>query len=161
MTSPSAGRTPAPAPQPLHGCVRCGRPIVLERSLCEFCNPLGLEQPATTQVHGTVFVAIVVAVLALAVAGRVALSGVGPFQASVVEVLPVPAGLAITLEVTNDGSKTGATTCHLTITEKGGVGPSHLVVTPRIEPGQPRRVATTTDRFGTEPVALSVGCKDR
>jgi ribosomal protein L40E len=48
---------------PTHGCVRCGARIPLAESMCERCNPLGLRAPAASQVHGTVFVGIVAAVL--------------------------------------------------------------------------------------------------
>ncbi|HVL54733.1 MAG TPA: hypothetical protein VM344_10805 [Vitreimonas sp.] len=159
MTIPPAGATTAPAAELTHPCVRCGRHVPLDVAMCEICNPLGLEQPASSQVHGTVFVAIVLAVVVLAVLGRAALSGVGPFRAEIVEVLPVTAGLVVTIEVANDGSKGGATTCNLTRGANPGIGPSQLVHSQRIEPGQTRRVSTTTDRFGTAPVALAVTCQ--
>lgn len=160
MTLSGADRAPAPAPDPTHGCVRCGRPVPLDVAMCEVCNPLGLEQPATTQVHGTAFVAVVLAVVVLAVLGRAALSGVGPFRAQVVEVLPVASGLAITIDVTNDGTKSGQTTCQLTVAARGGIGASQVVTSPRIAPGESRRFATTTDRFGPDPLALAVLCQD-
>src|SRR3954454_13007565 len=84
-------------PEPTHPCVRCGRPVTLDESLCEECNPLGLSQPATSQAHGTVFLAIILAVVALAVAGRLAIAGVGPFRGEVSSVVPAPSGLAVTL----------------------------------------------------------------
>jgi predicted nucleic acid-binding Zn ribbon protein len=158
MTTPSAVG-PAPVSEPTHGCVRCGAQIPLDRSLCERCNPLGLEQPATSQAHGTVFVALIVAVVVLAVAGRAALSGVGPFRAEVVAVEPAAAGLAVTLAVANEGSKLGATTCQLTLAAKHGVGPSSVVLSPRIAPGERRQFTTTTERFGDQPVELAVACQ--
>jgi hypothetical protein len=66
-----------------HPCVRCGTPVPLPVAMCERCNPLGLKQPASSQAHGTVFLGIALAVVALAVLGRVALAGVGPFSATV------------------------------------------------------------------------------
>src|SRR3954469_6238823 len=101
----STPTAPAAAPGQTHPCVRCGRPVSLDESLCEYCNPLGLSQPATSQAHGTVFLAIAGAVVLLAVAGRVALSGVGPFHGDVATVTPSATGLAVALTVRNDGSK--------------------------------------------------------
>jgi predicted nucleic acid-binding Zn ribbon protein len=171
MSDPSASAplaaAPASAPgaaptsgEPTHGCVRCGRAIPLDRSMCETCNPLGLEQPATSQVHGTAFIAIIVGFVILAVAARAALSGVGPFRAQIVEVLPVGAGLQVTLEVANDGSRAGSTTCQLTLAERGGLGANEVVLSPEVEPGESRRFATTTDAFGGDPVSLAVVCQD-
>jgi hypothetical protein len=160
MTTPAAGAPSAASPELTHPCVRCGRAVPLEVSLCERCNPLGLEQPATSQAHGTVFLALVVAIVVLAVAGRAALSGVGPFRAQIVEVLPTASALTVTLEVANNGSKTGRTTCQLTRASSPGVGAAQVVQSPPIEPGQSRRFATTTDRFGDQPLALAVTCQD-
>jgi hypothetical protein len=126
--------------------------------MCERCNPLGLEQPATTQVHGTVFVALMLAIVVLAVAGRAVLSGVGPFRGEVRDVVPAAGGLEVTLLVSNDGSKTGATTCQLTRTANRGIGASEVVQTPQVGPGQPVEFTTTTNRFGTAATELSVVC---
>ena len=161
MTSAPPGAPAARAPEHTHACVRCGRAVPLDVSLCERCNPLGLEQPATSQVHGTVAAALILAVVLLAVVGRVALSGIGPFQASVVEVEPAAAGLTVTLDVRNDGSKSGTTTCRLTRRETPGIGASAFFQTPRIEPGENRRFTTRTESFGSEPVALAIDCQDR
>jgi hypothetical protein len=160
MSTPHVTMPATPASEPTHPCVRCGRPVALDVSLCETCNPLGLEQPATSQVHGTVFVAIVIAVIVLAVAGRAVLSGIGPFRAQVVEVLPTGSALSITLEVANDGTRNGATTCQLTDASSPGIGASVVVQSPQIAPGQAARFGTTTDRFGDQPVALSVVCQN-
>jgi hypothetical protein len=57
-------------PEPTHACVRCGRPVALSLGMCDRCNPLGLADPAASQVHGTVFLAIGVGIAALAIAAR-------------------------------------------------------------------------------------------
>jgi hypothetical protein len=126
--------------------------------MCDRCNPLGLEQPASSQVHGTVFVALMLAIVVLAVAARAAISGVGPFQANVVQVLPVADGLAVTISVRNEGSKQGATVCHLTSTPSRGVGAAEIVQSPQIGPGQVLEFTTTTDEFGRDATQLSVEC---
>ena len=87
---------PAPlaATELTQGCVRCGATVPLGTSMCENCNPLGLKQPAPSQAHGTVFLGVVVAVVGLAILGRLALNGIGPFQGQVGNIVAVPPGLA-------------------------------------------------------------------
>jgi hypothetical protein len=156
-TSTPARLTAAP-PERTHPCVRCGRAVSLDKSLCEFCNPLGLSQPATSQAHGTVFVAIVGAVVLLAVAGRLALSGVGPFPGSIAAVTPAATGLAVALTVRNDGSKEGSTTCRITEAARGGTGPAAVLLTPHVAPGQTLTFSTTVEQFGTTVLPLAVEC---
>ena len=161
MSSPvPAPVTVAPAaPEPTHPCVRCGRPVSPDVSLCEFCNPLGLSQPATSQAHGTVFLGIAGAVVLLAVAGRVALSGLGPFHGQVSGVTTAADGLAVSLTVHNDGTKDGSTTCRITETARNGTGPAAVVLTPRVPAGRSLTFSAPVDQFGTTPLALSVECQ--
>ena len=81
--TPTPSVLPAATEEPLHGCVRCGARIPMSEAMCERCNPLGLKQPSASQAHGTVFVGIAVAVVALAVIARLAVSGIGPFKGEV------------------------------------------------------------------------------
>ncbi len=156
--SPSA---PAP-PQPIHGCVRCGAPVPLDIALCERCNPLGLSQPASTQAHGTVFLAIGLAVAGLALLGRFALSGVGPFDGSVASVVAAPPGLAITLTVTNRGSSAGATTCRVYDPADPGIGPdSAFLTSPPIDPGGTVSFSSQTAVLGPAVRPLAVECRDQ
>ena len=157
MTSPTPAAKSASAPA-THPCVRCGAPVALDVGLCERCNPLGLSDSASSQVHGTVFVAIVLAVVGLAVAGRLVLAGIGPFHAAVTAVETSPRGLAVTLNVRNEGTAAGSTTCHLTDPAAGGIGPTALIRSPRIEGGQSRSFAATVVQFGTSPRPLAVVC---
>ena len=147
------------APPVTHPCVRCGRAVGLDTSLCEFCNPLGLSQPATSQAHGTVFVAIVGAVILLAVAGRLALSGVGPFHGSIADVTAAGTGLTVALSIRNDGSKEGSTTCRITEAARAGTGPAAVLLTPHVAPGQTLTFSTTVEQFGTTVVPLVVACQ--
>src|SRR3954468_3596612 len=127
---------PVASPGQTHPCVRCGRPVSLDESMCEECNPLGLSQPATSQAHGTVFLAIAGAVVALAVAGRLPLAGGGPSRGEVSSTQPTPSGLAVTLTVHNDGTSSGATTCRVTETARNGTGPAAVILSPGGEPGR-------------------------
>ena len=93
---------------PTHPCVRCGRPTAIDRGLCEECNPLGLRDASSSQVHGTVFIGVLVAIVVLAVIGRVALSGVGPFTAVIGSVQPAAEGLTVTFDGDEHGNVVGS-----------------------------------------------------
>lgn len=151
---------PAPSVEPTHPCIRCGRPVAdPSAGLCELCNPLELAQPSATQVHGIAALGIVVFIVLLAVAARAALSGTGPFSGTVVDVQRAAGGLAVTLEVTNAGTKAGATTCQVTPVT-GFVGkPGDLVQTPPIPAQGSLRFTATVSQLGTEPVALITDCQ--
>ncbi len=150
-TSPAAA-------EPTHPCVRCGRPVPPDVALCEACNPLGLRQPSATQVHGVAVLGIVAAVVILAVLGRSALTGVGPFRGEVKSVVAVSGGLAVTILVSNDGTQEGATTCQIVGAERDAGGPSEVVQTPPVPAGSDRLFTTTVAKFGASPVGLAVDC---
>lgn len=154
--------TASTASVPTHGCVRCGRPVPVSVALCEACNPLGLAQPAASQAHGTVFLAIGVAVLGLALLGRLAMAGIGPFRGSVVAVAPAADGLVVTLAVTNEGTRAGATTCRIYDPSLPGIGPeSAQVLSPRIEPGATVTFTKTIAELGSVPRPLAAECRSR
>jgi hypothetical protein len=146
-------------PGPTHACVRCGRPVALAVAMCDRCNPLGLADPAASQVHGTVFLAIGLAVVLLAVFARLVVSGIGPFQASVAGVAPSASGLNVTLTVTNQGSRTGSSTCRV---HDGGAQMSDATayfLSPPIEPGATITFTRETSALGALSAAgLTVDC---
>lgn len=147
------------APEPTHACVRCGRPVALSAGMCERCNPLGLADPAATQSHGTALLAIVIAIAILAVGARFALSGIGPFQASVSSVAATATGLKVTLTVTNQGSRAGSSTCR--VHDEGAVmaDTSAYFLSPQIDPGATVTFSRETSDLGTVPIAgLAVEC---
>ena len=78
---------------------------------------------------------MLLAVVVLAVLGRLALSGVGPFSAEIAGVEPAADGLTVTLEVTNTGTSAGQTTCRVTDASPRSGGAAAIVQSPRIEPG--------------------------
>jgi len=147
--STSAGQT--------HGCVRCGRQVPLEVALCEDCNPLGLAQPAATQAHGTVFVAIAVAVVILAILAGLARSSIGPFAATVVDAVVARPTLVLTITATNGGTSAGPTSCRVT----DGSGRVATIRTERVEPGATVTFTRVVTDLGIEPVnarTLSIDC---
>lgn len=156
-----ASATPATsaASELTHGCVRCGAPVALDVAMCERCNPLGLKQPAATQAHGTVFLAIALSVAGLAILGRLALAGIGPFSAEVASVASSPPGLSVTLRVTNQGTKAGETTCRIYDPAVAGIGPeSTYVDSPRIQPGGSATFSTLVTTLGYRVRSLAVEC---
>ena len=158
VTAPP-GDLPTPTAARTHACVRCGRPVPLDVGLCELCNPLGLKDVAASQVHGTVIIAVLLAFVGLAVIARLALSGVGPFPATVDSAIPTGDGLAVTVSVTNEGSSAGQTTCRVSDPSTRVGGESAFLLSPRIEPGQTITFTKTVTVLGTEAVALDVSCR--
>lgn len=158
MTTPSSDVPTGDAAQ-THACVRCGRPVPLDVGLCERCNPLGLKDSSASQVHGTVVIAVLLGFVGLAVIARLALSGVGPFPASVGSVVPVAEGVEVTLTVTNEGSNAGQTTCRVNDPAARVGGESAFLLSPRIEPGQTVTFTKTVAVLGSDPGPLAVTCK--
>jgi len=156
VTAPTA---PAPAAEPTHPCARCGAPVGPGIGLCERCNPLGLGDSASSQVHGTVFGVVAIAIVVGLVLARLSLSGSGPFPATVSEVSPTADGLAVTLTVTNEGSQTGQTTCRVVDAADRGVSNSAFVLSPRIDAGQTLSFSAVITELGTEQRELAVTCR--
>lgn len=148
---------PAPA-EHTHPCVRCGASIPLADAMCERCNPLGLPQPASSQAHGTVYLAIVVAVVGLAIAAKMTLAGIGPMVGNVVSVTSDPPGLAVTISVSNRGTQAGYATCRI-IDVSAGIGPDTAVIeTGQIAPGATVSVAQRITEYGSQVRPLDVQC---
>jgi len=146
-------------PEPTHACVRCGRPVAMTVGMCDRCNPLGLADPAASQVHGTVFLGIAIGIVLLAVFARFLLSGIGPFQAAVSAVAPTTAGLNITLTVTNDGSRAGSSTCRIHNGAALMNDDAAYFLSPQIEPGATVTFTRETSALGTAAIAgLAVEC---
>ncbi len=161
-TSPpsDAPARPAPSPaEPTHGCARCGAPVGPGVGLCETCNPLGLRDSASSQVHGTAFIGVVVGIIALAVLARLAVSGLGPFPASVDAVMPSGGGLAVTLTVTNEGNGTGQTTCRVAPAGDRSTAGGAFVLSPQLGPGETKTFTSEVTTFGVDPIDLIVTCR--
>jgi hypothetical protein len=149
----------AAPPAPTHACIRCGAPIPLSDALCAACNPGGLEQPAASQVHGTVFAGIALAVVAMLVGATFLLGGVGPFTAQLTAASPVSGGLALTLAVTNAGGRDGQATCRVWDPAYLGDPPVETYVrTPSIPAGGTLTFQQRVVDLGTGTRAFAVDC---
>jgi hypothetical protein len=159
MTAPA---TPLPPSRPVatHPCARCGAPVALDVGLCERCNPLGLKDSASSQVHGTVFVGVSLAIVTLAIVAHIAVSGIGPFVAHVTSVRAAPndAGVVVTtITVRNDGRTAGTASCRVSDPADRGLRTSEIVYSPMIPPGQSVAFDFPIS-FGSAGQALDVVC---
>ena len=146
--------------EPTHACIRCGREgVPMDAGLCEFCNPLELSQPSATQMHGIAAVGIIAFIVVLAVAGRAALAGTGPFSGVVTAVATASDGLAVTLVVANKGTKAAATTCAVSDPTAGAGRAVQVVQTPQIQPGASVEFTAVVTKLGATVIELSASCE--
>ena len=141
-----------------HACARCGEPVPLDVGLCERCNPLGLRDSSSSQVHGIAIAGVIGAVVLLAILGKFLLAGVGPFESAIIGAVPDGSGMVITLSVTNIGESAGQTTCWITdpTDRTGSIG--SFVLSPTIEPGETVDFSQRITELGAEPRPLLVEC---
>ena len=132
--------------------------MALDVGLCERCNPLGLRDSASSQVHGTVFVAVTVGIVALALAARFAVAGIGPFSARVAGMAAEGGELVAQLQVTNSGSSAGTTTCRISDPMLQGSGQPVFVLSPRIGPNATVTFEARLPGLGGPPRPLDVTC---
>lgn len=130
----------------------------LDVGLCERCNPLGLRDSSSSQVHGIAIAGVIAFVIFLAVVGRVALAGIGPFQAGLVGAATDGNGLAITLSVTNQGSNGGRTTCRVTDPADRTGNTGGYMLSPQIEAGQTVTFTGRVIELGAIVRPLAVEC---
>jgi hypothetical protein len=159
MTAPATPIPPA-RPAPTHPCARCGAPVALDIGLCDRCNPLGLKDSASSQVHGTVFVAVASAIAFLAIMAHLAVAGIGPFTAQVTTVRAAPggaAGVVLTIAVRNDGSSAGTATCRVSDPSNRGITTSEVMYSPMIPPQSTVEFDHAVP-FGSPGVPLDVAC---
>jgi hypothetical protein len=157
--------TPTTAPvarrelEPTHACIRCGREgVPADAGLCELCNPLELSQPSATQMHGIAAVGIIAFIAVLAVLGRAALSGTGPFTGEIGTVAGRADGLSVVLTVTNKGTKAASTTCSIAETPSRVGAPTQVVQTPLIQPGATVEFTAVVTKLGGELIPLAADC---
>ena len=163
---PAAPASAAPGPdapgsavEQTHGCVRCGARIALSESMCERCNPLGLKAPAASQAHGTAALGIVIAAVIMAVVARFLVADVGPFSSTIAGVQADPAGLRVTISITNEGSSAGRTTCRVGDPTIRGIGPETAYVqSPMVGGNATVSFEAVVASLGTTPRVLTVDC---
>lgn len=150
----------APRPDAPRQCIKCGREIGSDESVCDICNRAGMATPSASQYHGTVAAAIVLAVAALAVAASLSLRGVGPYPAEVRGVAPAePVGYAITYAVSNEGTKPGRAKCLLVaLGDAGERLRTRSTVTSQIAGGATTELTETIPGLEAEPADVTVSC---
>ena len=148
------------ASQDVGRCIKCGREIDPDESLCAICNRAGMTTPSASQYHGTVAAAIVLAVIGLAVAASLSLRGVGPYSAEVHSVAPAdPVGYAVTYTVTNEGTKPGRAKCQLVALGASGQRlRTRSTLTTQIEGGATAEQTETISGLTDEPARVTVTC---
>lgn len=153
MTAPTAA-----SPELTHACVRCGAPVSLDVGLCEDCNPLGLRDASPTQVHGIAIIGVMLAIVALALIGRVAISGIGPFNPELTGIARDGEALAVTLTITNEGRSAGQTTCRLIDPLDRSGGGAGFLLSPQIQPGETLTFTKRVTGLGSTVRELAVEC---
>jgi len=146
--------------RPPRQCIKCGRQIGPDESICEICNRAGMATPAATQVHATMVVAIVAGVVLLALWAGFTQRDEGPFEASVTAVSDAPPdGALVTLRVTNLGSSAARARCSLTAYDAGGgVLRAAVVVTPAVPGGESVTVDERLAGLPQLPDEVAVSC---
>ncbi|MEO5987108.1 MAG: hypothetical protein ABIW50_03375 [Candidatus Limnocylindria bacterium] len=144
----------------LRHCIKCGREIGPDDSMCAACNRAGMVAPSASQYHGTVAVAIVLAVAGLAFAASLSLRGVGPYEGRVLAVVPAePAGYTISYVVANEGTRAGRAKCQLVALDDDGRRiRTHGTVTSQIPGGESAELAAAIPGLEAEPASVTVTC---
>jgi hypothetical protein len=152
--------TLSPAPAEVRRCIKCGREVGPDESICAVCNRAGMATPSATQYHGTVVVAVVLAVVALAIAASLSLRGVGPYTAAVSAVSDArPVGYEVTYAVTNEGSRPGRAKCQLVAFNDAGQRlRARNTVTEQIPGGESVEAMATLPDLDDAPAEVTVTC---
>jgi hypothetical protein len=146
--------------RPARACIKCGREVGPDESICEVCNRAGMATPSASQYHGTMAVAIIAGVVALAIWASLAMRGVGPYAAEVLDmVADPPDGATVTFRVENEGTSRGFANCQLVVRDAGGHQMRSRSVT--AGPLDGGADGTFTERVGglpSDPASASVEC---
>ncbi len=128
-------------------------------SICDTCNRAGMATPSASQYHGTIVVAIVVAIVGLAIAASLSLRGVGPYAAEVRDVSAADPGYTITFAVTNEGTRPGRAKCQLQALSESGLRlRTANTITTRIEGGATTEHTEHIPGLQEEPASVTVSC---
>ncbi len=143
--------------EPRH-CIKCGREIGPDESMCEVCNRAGMATPSASQYHGTIAVAIVAGIAALAIAASLATRDVGPFQAERLSFEPTSEQVEVVARVTNLGTRTGTASCRLTARDAAGRAMRTQTVTLQVPAGGEATLTQTISGLRATPRDVSVEC---
>jgi hypothetical protein len=141
-------------------CIKCGREVGSEESICEVCNRAGMATPSASQYHGTVVAAILLAVAGLAIWASLSLRGVGPYAAEVRLVTDArPIGFEVTFVVTNEGTSAGRAKCQVVaLGDAGQRLRARNAITDRIDGGASVEARATLPDLDEPPDDVTVTC---
>jgi predicted nucleic acid-binding Zn ribbon protein len=147
--------------RPSRRCYKCGREIGPDESICDVCNRAGMATPSASQYHGTMAVAIIAGVAALAIWASLSMRGVGPYRAEVVSVADAPPdGALVTLRVENQGTARGSATCRLDARDANGLPlRTGSVVTGPLEGGASGTFTSRLNGLSRLPERVVASCR--
>ncbi|HYN64997.1 MAG TPA: DUF4307 domain-containing protein [Candidatus Limnocylindrales bacterium] len=120
-----------------------------------------MATPSASQYHGTMAVAIIAGVVALAVWASLSMRGVGPYEAEVVSVADAPPdGATVTISVMNQGTARGSATCVLETRDAQGRPLRNATIsTGRLDGGQRATFSERIAGLTQLPASVDVGCR--
>ena len=147
--------------RPLRHCIKCGREIGPDETICATCNRAGMATPSATQYHGTMVAAIIAGVAVLAIAASLAMRGIGPFEGQVLTSQPIAGDrVAVSVTVDNQGERSGRARCQLVAYDGSGRSAgSRSFVTVEIGGGASVQVDEVIPGVTTPPARVEVNCR--
>ncbi|HET6381503.1 MAG TPA: hypothetical protein VFH63_10810 [candidate division Zixibacteria bacterium] len=147
-------------PRP-HHCIKCGRQIGPDESICEVCNRAGMVAPSASQYHGTMVVAIIAGVALLAIWASLSMRGVGPYGAEVLSVTFEPPNAAlVTFEVGNQGTGRGFANCRVVVLDAAGHRlRTRSVTAGPLDGGETRTFTERVSGVVSEPDSAVIECR--
>ena len=142
-------------------CIKCGREIGPDETICAICNRAGMTTPSATQYHGTMVAAIIAGVAVLAIAASLAMRGIGPFDGQVLTSRPISGDrVAVSVAVDNRGDRSGRARCQLVAYDGSGRSAgSRSFVTVEIGGGARIEVDEVIPGVTTPPARVAISCR--
>jgi hypothetical protein len=148
-----------PASSPARRCIKCGREVGPDESMCEVCNRAGMVPPSATQYHGTIVLAIVAGIAGLAIAATLATQGVGPFTAETLSVGPLSEGaVEVSVRVVNQGTQAGTANCRIIARDGNGRPLRTRTALVRVEAGGTTTVTERLTGLPSSPADVTAVC---
>ena len=150
-----------PDTRPPRHCYKCGREIGPDESICDVCNRAGMATPSASQYHGTLAVAIIAGVAALAIWASLSMRGIGPYRVDVVSIAEAPPdGALVTLLVENEGTARGSATCRLEAHDANGIPlRTSSLVTSQLEGGASGTFTGRMSGLTQLPASVVASCR--